>query len=239
MRPQSGNVLFLILIAVALFATLSYAVTKSSRGGGNNADKEVSIATSAQLVQNLALMSATIDRMLITQNRTIYQLDMFTPNFASGIGNLNGCTSTSCNIFHSDGGKIIPELPAKFIQAGSTCATGGQTRITPSINLMSIKGVGTPEPDVVIEYNCLSHKVCDEINEKLGLWKPGDAYLTVDRGAFGTGFTYFRLAGTAAAPLTPDQVGATDPRVAGQTTFCGRIPIGTIRGSLYHVLKAL
>lgn len=238
MKSQSGNVLFLILIAVVLFATLSYAITKSSRGGGSGADKETSVMNSAQLIQNLGLMSATIDRMMISQNRTIYQLDMFTSNFASGIGNLNGCTSTSCNIFHSDGGKIIPELPGKFIQAGSMCATGGQTKITPSINLMSIKGVGTPEPDVVIEYNCLSNKICDEVNEKLGLWKQGDAYLTVDRGAFGGGYSYFRLTGIVAG-LTSDQVGDTDSRLVGKTTFCGRLPAGTIRGSLYHVLKAL
>lgn len=61
---QRGNVLFLILIAVALFAALSYAVTQSSRSGGD-ASRETNILNAAQLTQYPVTVRTAVLRMII------------------------------------------------------------------------------------------------------------------------------------------------------------------------------
>ncbi len=63
-QTQKGNVLFLILIAVALFAALSYAVTQSSRTGGDSA-RETNILNAAQLTQYPTSVRTAVLRLII------------------------------------------------------------------------------------------------------------------------------------------------------------------------------
>src|SRR5690606_2698113 len=64
-EAESGNVLFLILIAVALFAALSYAVTQSTRSGGGDASGETNLISSAQVTQYPASVRTSLVRMII------------------------------------------------------------------------------------------------------------------------------------------------------------------------------
>ena len=54
-------VLFLILIAVALFAALSYAVTNSGRGGGGT-DREQAEIMAAQMMQFISSLQTAKQR---------------------------------------------------------------------------------------------------------------------------------------------------------------------------------
>ena len=66
MQPtrQRGNILFLILLAVVLFAALSYAVT-SQRDGGKNASGESAKSHASALLQYAALVENTVHRMVM------------------------------------------------------------------------------------------------------------------------------------------------------------------------------
>ena len=69
-KSESGNVLFLILIAVALFAALSYAVTQSSRSGSSDASSEKSLVSSSVLTEYPAGVRTAIMRMIVSSSIT-------------------------------------------------------------------------------------------------------------------------------------------------------------------------
>ncbi len=98
---ESGNVLFLILIAVALFAALSYAVTSSTRSGGGNANNETNLVNTASITQYPASIRTAIIRMQISSGVDPQDLEFNPPS------DITGCTSVPVCVFDPAGGAAV------------------------------------------------------------------------------------------------------------------------------------
>lgn len=112
---QRGNVLFLILIAVALFAALSYAVTQSTRSGGGSTERETSILSGAAMTQYPAGLRTSVVRMVLG-GVDVTQLEFDPP---SAILSANDRVS----VFHPRGGGAVFQLAPATLMANNSAGT--------------------------------------------------------------------------------------------------------------------
>ncbi len=153
-KQQNGNVLFLILIAVALFAALSYAVTQSSRSGGD-ANREQSLLNSAQITQYPTSIKTAALRMMI-DGMSVDKI-FYTPPANFG-------TSSDQYIFHpTGGGAVYQEVPSNLMAV----AKPGLWIVNAE---MFIPEIGTANADMIAYLPGISLDLCRKINNELGLF---------------------------------------------------------------------
>lgn len=165
-RPSSeaGNVLFLILIAVALFAALSFAVTTSTRqGSSNGADHEKAHLMVSQFTQYAASLNIAIMRLRFSGcNDT--QLSFQTaalahPTLWGGSTNPAAPANGSCHVFGQNGVTFVGNFQ------------GNANRPTVS-STVGVDKIGTDASDIIlwlaIGEDAFSKKVCDAFNKAMG-----------------------------------------------------------------------
>lgn len=171
---QSGNILFLILIAVALFAALSYAVTKSTSGGGNANAEKLKLGA-AEIVQHSSSVAQAVMRMKLIGNVDDNDFCFTSEQWDKTGSEYNTykhaqCSDTSNHVFHSDGGGVAWSAPDDLWMSNITTgsASWAKTRwiYTGDIRVMNI---GTTEPELIAFLGPVKHEICEEINSSLGL----------------------------------------------------------------------
>jgi hypothetical protein len=137
---QSGNVLFLILIAVALFAALSYAVTQSTSTSGNAPTAEKTRLIVSNLYNLFSQIDGALIRLQADGSCTDQEIGLdfvtqltngttVTGNEVIGDGTVNGNYTSSwgqnrpldgsCDIFGTNGGKValgLKQVPGNRLQ---------------------------------------------------------------------------------------------------------------------------
>lgn len=157
-KNENGNVLFLILIAVALFAALSYAVTSSTRSGGN-VGKESDGIIAAQITQYPAGVTTAIVRMIIA-GTGVEDIRFNRPSEYTTLD------SNTIGVFHpSGGGATYNPAPADAMVSG----TAGQWNFNGDMEVPDIGLAGADGNDIIAFLVGIKQSICRKINEEQGL----------------------------------------------------------------------
>lgn len=161
--------MFLILIAVALFAALSYAITQSGRGGGG-IDREKAEISAAQIVQFAGALENGVQKLQILNGCNDTEL-----NFDNSVytGYANGSLDSPCSLFHNSGaGLTMPDFRQSL-------GFGNDIGLTYISGANEIGGVGTTCAaaqcvDLVllvrfVQSNSASLLICNAINKQMGI----------------------------------------------------------------------
>ncbi len=167
-KNNSGNVLFLILIAVALFAALSYAVTSSTRSGGNDISQEKAKTLAAEVIQYAGLMGSAYTR-LNTRGCSDTEVSFYN-NLWTNTENPNAPLDKRCHVFDQAGAGI----PTAYRLSPQVTTTGTSR---PYLRSLQVQNAGTTASDAIFVLAQIEPKVCEEINKSIGLSLPtvGDA----------------------------------------------------------------
>lgn len=184
MRDNSGNALFLILIAVALFAALSYAITNSSRGS-SSIDRETRTIKTSQIMQYAAMIENEMNKndILKTYDKVIFS-DI--SEMASGpLFNYDGSAGTGriIGVFSNEIGVPAQTIADDDVVAPSEVSFnwgfvyGGVLQTANGVHL------GTSAADTYLMLTGLTLDLCGELNNRYH----GDS--TVIASTFQSGFS--------------------------------------------------
>ncbi len=153
-NSQSGNVIFYVLIVVALLAALSYAVTQSGRGNVSGIGKEKAKIYATEIIGYGNILSQAISQIRL---RGYKDTEIsFENSKVAGYANAN-CYDDGCEIFHINGGAI------NWISPSSNANDGSEWLF--SVN--GVTNIGTTSLDLVMILPNIDIAVCQQINEKL------------------------------------------------------------------------
>lgn len=174
---ESGNVIFLILIAVVLFAALTFAITMSGRNqGGDDINAEHARMAAARMTQNGVDIEGALMRMKTVRNIPDSQLSFETPAL-TGYQNPD-CTTNQCHVFLPEGGGVSYNLvdPAwlqksdsgqnhygRWIITGTACVPGMGGGSDNSCNADPLNN------ELIVIIPWIIRDVCVEMNHKLDI----------------------------------------------------------------------
>jgi hypothetical protein len=154
--PESGSSLMFILVAVVLFAALTYAISRSDSGAKNLSEERVRLVAT-EIIDTGNRLAETAARLRLKGTTP----DVISLENGAVAGYVNAaCTADTCKVFAFAGGGLEWEEPSPDANNGENWGYTGD---------VAVENIGTTAADLVVFLPNLPLTVCDKINKMLGL----------------------------------------------------------------------
>lgn len=170
---ETGNVFWYILVAIVLFASLSYAVSQSSRGSMSAMTEEQARLAATEILDyasTLATATAQLRLRGYKDTEPSYENPL-----AAGYANA-ACTEDACRIFAPDGGGVTYKPPpSEWLDPAQSAQPGygdwvfsGETEV----ERIGTDGGAAVNKDLLAFLPYVKKALCIELNQKTGVTNP-------------------------------------------------------------------
>lgn len=226
-NSQSGNILFIILIAVALLSALAFAVTQGIQNSGKGLSEDRRALAATEILEYASAMTKTVS-MLKLRGCKEDEIN-FANNTTAAYNNGGAPSGNICDIYNRAGGAMTWAVPPN----GSVNTNPSPTDAWAIYGTNEIQGIGSTgadddNADLVLFLNDVTLTMCQTLNERLGVMAAGAAPPTdadTDTTAYTGTFTY------------TETIGDTDTDLARKSAACYQDTTAGIY-RFYKVLRA-
>ncbi|MCM2343456.1 MAG: hypothetical protein NDJ24_02735 [Alphaproteobacteria bacterium] len=114
-RHQSGNVFFIILIGIVMFAALMYTFSRSTRQGTESLGNREAELAASEILSYAQKIERGVQRVLARQ---VSEVEIsFANDFDADYVNPN-CSVNRCLVFHPEGGAVTWQTPPVGVNSG-------------------------------------------------------------------------------------------------------------------------
>lgn len=167
-RPsERGNVFFIIMIGIVMFAALMFTFSRGGRQGTESLGNREAELAASEILSYAQKVQRGVERI---KARNISEEDISFENDVDTVYTNPNCTNNTCLVFHPEGGAVRRQNPPAGINNGEPYFFA-PNRVGSFDN--TTKQIGTDERDLVIILP-VQEVVCDSINamtSKITAWE--------------------------------------------------------------------
>lgn len=168
---QNGSVFFYILLAIALIAGLTYAVSRGNRGSAGMLTDEQARVAAQEIIDYGNTVAAAVQKLRLRgckDTEISFENNISSANYT----NPNAPSDKSCHVFDINGGNINVKIPQDswIVPKPSVNHKAYQTPYISSRHC--VDGVGESgclEPELTFMFSYLKKNICEQINANLGI----------------------------------------------------------------------